>query len=184
MHKAAILATALAALAATASAFAMGLPNPWDNAQVGLTYPLYEPTVTLGLKRAQFRLLPCTPGQDESVFATYGKAYTPPSNFGKVKGFSIGEGYPEICANAGVAKYVTTRTVKGVRIKVAVYCDPTQFKQCTLASGVKNGYVLQWRQPYTSRQAIKKRTELFMDSSLLSLTDVLKIVAGLKPVLG
>jgi hypothetical protein len=40
--------------------------------------------------------------QDESVFAEYGSAYMG-RNFGKVRGFSIGEGYPQICANADIA---------------------------------------------------------------------------------
>ena len=59
-----------AGLAAAAGALSSGLPNPWDNAQVGLTYPLDQPSLTLGLARAPFRHEPCTPGQDESVFAT------------------------------------------------------------------------------------------------------------------
>jgi hypothetical protein len=176
-------AALVVALAAAASAFALGAPSPWENAQVGLTYTLYRPTATLGLSRAEFRLVPCQPGQDESVFATYGRAYNPPSNFGKVRGFSIGEGYPSICANAGIAKYVTTRTVNGARIRVSVYCDPAQFKSCTIASGFRNGYVLQWRQPYRATQVIKKRTVMFMDSSLLTLPQVLQVVGGLRPVL-
>jgi hypothetical protein len=184
MRKPAIAAAAVvAALAAAAGAFALGAPSPWQNAQVGLTYPLYQPTATLGLQRAEFRLLPCQPGQDESVFATYGRAYTPPSNFGKVRGFSIGEGYPQICANAGIAKSVATRTVGGVRVRVSVYCDPSEFSRCTLASGVRNGYVLQWRKPYRRGQIIKRRTEIFMDSSLLTLPELLKIAASLTPVL-
>jgi hypothetical protein len=184
MHKPAIAAAAvLTALAAATGALALGAPSPWENAQVGLTYPLYQPTVTLGLKRSEFRLLPCQPGQDESVFANYGRAYTPPSNFGKVRGFSIGEGYPQICGNAGIAKYVATRRVGGAQVRVSVYCDPTAFKQCTLASGVRNGYVLQWRKPYAPRQVIKKRTWLFMDSSLLTLPELLRVAGSLKPVL-
>src|SRR5271170_5778152 len=43
-------------LASLASAMGVGA---WQNAQVCLTYPLYKPTVTLGLKQTAFKLLPC-----------------------------------------------------------------------------------------------------------------------------
>ena len=99
----------LAALAIPASA--SGNPNPWDGAQVGLTYPVYQPKTVLAQPMTSFKLLSCGAGQDESIFATFGKAYTPPSNYGKVVGFSVAEGYPFICANPGVAKQVGVWTV-------------------------------------------------------------------------
>jgi hypothetical protein len=166
MHRRAIAAAAVVAALVTAAGALAGAaqaPNQWDHAQVGLTYPVYEPTATLGLRLAKFALLPCTPGQDESVFAEYGNAYKG-RNFGRVRGFSIGEGYPTICANAGIAKHVGTRTVNGARVRVSVYCDPTE--RCTLADGLTHGYVLQWRQPFR-----------------LTLPELLRVSAGLRPVL-
>jgi hypothetical protein len=172
----------LGALAVPASA--MGGPNAYDNAQTGLTYPVYQPKTVLGLPMSSFKLLSCGAGQDDSVFATYGKAYTPQSNYGKVPGFSFAEGYPFICANAGVAKDVGTWTVgipnATVKVKVSVYCDPSQFKSCTTASGVKNGYVLEWAQPYQFGTSPKKNTQLFMDTSRLTLTQALHVVAGVR----
>ncbi len=172
----------LAALAIPASA--SGNPNPWDGAQVGLTYPVYQPKTVLAQPLTSFKLLSCGAGQDESIFATFGKAYTPPSNYGKVVGFSVAEGYPFICANPGVAKQVGVWTVgipKGsVNVKVSVYCDPAQFKSCTTASGVKNGYVLQWAQPYQFGTSPKKQTQMFIDTSLITLTQALHIVAGFR----
>jgi hypothetical protein len=175
-------AALVAALAVPASA--MGSSNPYENAQVGLTYPVYQPKTLLGLPMSSFKLLSCGAGQDDSVFATYGKAYTPQSNYGKLPGFSFGEGYPFICANPGVAKDVGTWTVGipngTVKVRVSVYCDPTQFKSCTTASGVKNGYVLQWAQPYKFGTSPKKNTQMFMDTSLLTLTQALHVVAGVR----
>jgi len=163
------------------AAAAMGSPNPFQNAQVGLTYPVYQPTTTLGLPRSSFKLFSCGVGKEESLFATYGTAYTPSTNFGKTKGFSVSEGYPMFCANPGISKSVATRTVGGAIIHVSVYCDPSQFKNCTLASGVKNGYLLQWSQPYKPTQTLKKRTQIYLDTSLLTLAQALSIAGGLTP---
>jgi hypothetical protein len=175
-------ATLLAALAVPAAA--SGSPNPWEGAQVGLTYPVYQPKTVLGLARASFRLLSCGAGQDESIFATYGKAYSPPSNFGKTMGFSVAEGYPYICANPGTAKQVGVWKVGipygTVNVRVSVYCDPEQFDTCTTATGVKNGYVLEWAQPYQSTQYLKKATQMFIDTSRLTLPQALHIVAGVR----
>jgi len=99
----------LAGLAIPAAA--SGSPNAWEGAQVGLTYPVYQPKTVLALPQTSFKLLPCQAGQDESVFATFGTAYTPISNYGKTVGFSIAEGYPFIFANPGAAKQVGVWTV-------------------------------------------------------------------------
>ena len=175
-------AAVVAALAIPAAA--SGNPNPWDGAQVGLTYPVYQPKTLLSVPMSSFKLLPCSGGQDESIFATFGKAYTPISNYGKVKGFSVAEGYPFICANPGTAKQVGVWTVGipngSVRVHVSVYCDPAQFKSCTTASGVKNGYVLQWAQPYKFGTSPNKQTQMFIDTSLLTLPQALHIVAGFR----
>ncbi len=183
----AVLATTGALLGGLAlPAAASGSGNPWEGAQVGLTYPLYQPKTVLALPQASFKLLSCGAGQDDSVFATYGTAYSPPSNYGKTAGFSVGEGYPYICANPGTAKQVGVWTVGmpngSVKVRVSVYCDPEQFKSCTTASGVKSGYVLQWAQPYTSAQYLKKATQMFIDTSRLTLPQALHVVAGLRPV--
>jgi hypothetical protein len=175
-------AAVVAALAIPAAA--SGNPNPWGGAQVGLTYPVYQPKTVLALPLTSFKLVPCQGGQDGSIFATFGQAYTPPSNYGKVVGFSVAEGYPYICANAGEAKQVGVWKVgipNGVvKVRVSVYCDPEKFTSCTTASGVKNGYVLEWAQPYKSGTSPKKQTQMFMDTSQLTLPQALHIVAGIR----
>ncbi len=172
----------LAALAVPAAA--SGAPNVWEGAQVGLTYPVYQPKTVLGLPMSSFKLLACQPGQDESIYATYGKAYTPISNLGKLQGFSIAEGYPNICSNPGTSWQVGVWNVGipsgTIKVKVSVYCSPAVMKYCTTAAGVKSGYVLQWAQPYQFGTSPKKQTEMFMDTSRLTLTQALHVVAGIR----
>jgi hypothetical protein len=175
-------AAVLAALAVPASA--SGAPNIWEGAQVGLTYPVYQPKTVLGLPMSNFKLLSCGVGQDESVYATYGKAYTPVSNLGKLPGFSIAEGYPSICNNPGTKWQVGVWNVGipggDVKVRVSVYCSPAELKYCTTAAGVKSGYVLQWAQPYRSASGLKKQTQMFIDTSRLTLPQALHIVAGVR----
>jgi hypothetical protein len=172
----------LAALAVPAAA--MGGPNPYNDAQVGLTYPVYQPTTLLGLPMTSFKLLPCAAGQDESVYATYGKAYTPTSNLGKLPGFSIAEGYPTICNHPGTSWQVGIWNVgipkAMVSVRVSVYCSPAVLKFCTVANGVKSGYVLEWAQPYQFGTSPKTQTQMFIDTSLLTLPQALHIVAGIR----
>ena len=172
----------VAALAVPAAA--SGAPNIWEGAQVGLTYPVYQPKTVLGLPLSSFKLLSCRVGQDESVSATFGKAYTPISNLGKVAGFSIAEGYPTICNNPGTARQVGVWSVGipngSVKVRVSVYCSPAVLKYCTTAAGVKSGYVLQWAQPYQFGTSPKKQTEMFIDTSRLTLPQALHIVAGIR----
>jgi hypothetical protein len=172
----------LAALAVPAAA--AGAPSPWEGAQVGLTYPVYQPKTVLSLPLSDFKLLSCTPGQDESVSAIYGSGFRSPVNAGKTTGFLVAEGYPQVCFIPGAAKGVGTWTVGipngTVKVGVSVYCAPAQFKTCTTASGVKNGYVLQWAQPYKSTQFLKKQTEIIVETSKLTLAQALHIVAGLR----
>jgi hypothetical protein len=172
----------IAALAVPASA--MGSQNPYDNAQTGLTYPVYQPKTILGLPISSFKLLSCGTGKDESVYATYGKAYTPASNLGKLPGFSIAEGYPAICNNVGTSWQVGVWNVGipngNVKVKVSVYCSPAVMKYCTTAAGVKSGYVLQWSQPYQFGTSPKKQTQMFIDTSRLTLTQALHVVAGIR----
>jgi hypothetical protein len=163
---------------------AMGSPNPYENAQVGLTYPVYQPKTLLGLSMSSFKLLACGGGQDESVFATYGKAYAPESNLGKLPGFSLAEGYPTVCNHPGTSWQVGIWNVgipkTMVSVRVSVYCSPAVLKYCAVANGVKSGYILEWAQPYEFGTSPAKQTQMFMDTSLLTLAQALHVVAGIR----
>ena len=145
---------------------------------------MYQPKTVLGLPMSSFKLLSCAAGQDESVYATYGKAYTPISNLGKLPRFLHRRGLPDICNNPGTAWQVGVWNVgipKGsVKVRVSVYCSPAVLKYCTTASGVKSGYVLQWAQPYQFGTSPRKQTEMFIDTSRLTLPQALHVVAGIR----
>jgi hypothetical protein len=116
------------------------------------------------------------------VAATFGTAYRPATNFGKTAGFSVAEGYPSICANGGALLAVGSRTEGDLTIDVSVFCDAAHIKRCTLSSGVRNGYVLQWRQPFKSTQFLKVRTQMFLDTSRLTLAQALNVARGFEAV--
>jgi hypothetical protein len=185
----ALATAAVAGVGALVAALALpaaASTNPWQGAQVGLTYAVYQPKTVLGLPRSSFKLLPCPAGQDDNVYAAYGAGDASSSSYGRKAGFSISEGYPSICSNPGTAKQVGIRKVGipygTVKVSVSVYCDPAQFKSCTTASGVKNGYVLQWSQPNQSTPYLKRQTQMFVDTSQLTLTQALHIVGGVRSV--
>lgn len=55
-------------------AFAMGSGNPYEDAQVGLDYVVYQPIATAGLSLAHFGMNPCRNNHDEQIIAKYGSA--------------------------------------------------------------------------------------------------------------
>ena len=69
-----------ALVSAVSPAFAMGSGNPYQDAQSGLNYVVYQPGYSSGLALKSFTLQPnCSMGKDESASAVYGsgkKFYT------------------------------------------------------------------------------------------------------------
>jgi hypothetical protein len=153
--------SALAALAAT---------DPWNAAHARLSYPIYKPAQTLGYKISGFGYQPCPGGKSKaSIYATYGtyKGVL----LSKTVGFGIFEGSPAICSDHAEFWPQGTRAIGGVKAQLGVYCDVP--KHCTLAQGVKNGYILLWKRGVTRIQ---------MDSSHLTLARFLKVAGSLAPV--
>jgi hypothetical protein len=169
--------TALALVAAGTAAAAFG-PSVWDREQVGLGWPLWEPADTFGLQPAKVTTLSCAPAAGVSISVAYGKAYEG-RNFGKVRGFTLAEGFPSLCGNAGGVQVVGSTTIRGVRVPVMVYCNRPG--TCRLADGFRHGYVLQWRMPPVNEPPLRGRTQIFMDSSRLTLPQLLKIARSLAP---
>jgi hypothetical protein len=58
----------------TTPAMAMGSGNPYEDAQVGLDYVVYQPYVTAGLALAHFGMTPCKNNHDEQIAARYGSS--------------------------------------------------------------------------------------------------------------
>jgi hypothetical protein len=112
------LGLALAALAAV-PAHAMGSGNNYVDHQVGVTYTVYQPTYTNGLKQTSFGSM--TPdaqcSAELALDASYGGS--------KGRRFSITEGNP-ICRDIGNGPTVLKTTIKGARAVIEAYCpEPT-----------------------------------------------------------
>jgi len=71
--KSTLIACASASLLAltTLPAIAMGSGNPYEDAQVGLNYVVYQPSFTAGLSLKKFGMHPCGTG-DEALNVNYG----------------------------------------------------------------------------------------------------------------
>jgi hypothetical protein len=110
-----VLAIVLALLVMTP---AMAASDKFADSQSGLTYSVYKPSNTLGLKTTRFSLLTCQPGQEDWIFVQYGgtKRYLQiMQTMGGVQ-----------CSNPGLSKYLRAALVNGNKAKVYAYCDPTQ----------------------------------------------------------
>lgn len=112
-------------VAAPTAALAMGSGNNFSDAQTGLTYTVYKPGSTLGLKVTKFSLLPCQPGKEEWLHIKYG---------GTTRYLEIMQTMAKVkCSDPGVSKYLRTAKINSMSAKVYVYCDPTKadsYKKC------------------------------------------------------
>jgi len=159
----------LAVLCVSAVAAAAG-GDPWVVAHSRLSYPIYKPAQTLGYKVSSFGYQPCPGGKSKaSLYATYGtyKGVL----LSKTKGFGIFEGSPAICSNPAGWTQHGTELIGGIKASLGVYCDLP--KHCSLAQGVQNGYILLWK---------RGKTRIQMDSSHLTLAQLLRVARSLKPV--
>ena len=124
MKKVLALVLALVVVAPTA-AIAMGSGDKYSDAQTGLTYTVYKPSNTLGLKASKFSLLPCQPGQEAWLYVKYG---------GTARYLEIMETMEKIkCSDPGISKYLRVAKINGITAKVYVYCDPAKaesFAKC------------------------------------------------------
>jgi hypothetical protein len=160
---------ALVVLCASAVTAAAG-GDPWVVAHSRLSYPLYKPAQTLGYKISSFGYQACGGAKSkDSMYATYGtyKGVL----LSNTHGFGIFEGSPFICSDPAGSTPHGTRLIGGIKANLGVYCDLP--KQCSLAQGVKNGYILTWK---------RGKTRIQMDSSHLTLAQLLRSAASLAPV--
>lgn len=121
---------ALTALA-TAPAQAMGSGNNFADFQVGVSYTVYQPAYTNGLKQVSFNGDASDAGcPREATFDTvYGSS--------KGRQFSVTEGNP-ICQDIAQGPTVYTTTIKGAKATVMAYCPPYD-NDCTLKDVAKYG---------------------------------------------
>ena len=153
-----------------AAAVAVAAADPWQAAKSKLSYPLYQPSQTLGYKVSSFGYQGCGGAKSkDSLYATYGSYKGVLGS--KTKGFGIFEGSPAICSNPAGWTPQGTRVIGGVKASLGVYCDLP--KHCSLAQGVTNGYILLWK---------RDKTRIQMDAAHLTLAQLLKVASSLKPV--
>ena len=119
---------------------AMGASDRFADSQTGLSYSVYKPSNTLGLKTTKFSLLACQPGEQDWIFVQYG---------GTVRYLQIMQTMAGVtCSNPGLSKYLKTVLVNGIKAKVYAYCDPSQmsvaaYKRCGIEDiGRVGGYLM------------------------------------------
>lgn len=114
--------------------------DKFADSQSGLTYSVYKPSNTLGLKTTKFSLLTCQPGEQDWIFVQYG---------GTVRYLQIMQTMAGVkCSDPGLSKYLKTLLVNGIKAKVYAYCDPSQmseaaYKRCGVEDiGRVGGYLM------------------------------------------
>ncbi len=173
----AVAATAGLALTALASgpAHAMGSGNPYADHQVGVSYTVYQPTYTNGLKlRSTGDFIPDAYCQAEQVLLT---------NYGTTKGrqFTVTEGNP-ICRDIGTGRTVLTTTIKGAKAVVEAYC-PEPANNCSAKDVAKWGGHLTVIFP--SVQPYPRSTQVWIETlkgHAISANELVKIAQRMQPV--
>jgi hypothetical protein len=115
------------ALLFLAPATAVAASDKFSDSQTTLSYSVYKPSNTLGLKTSKFSLLQCLPDEQDWLFVQYG---------GTVRYLQIMQTMGGVkCSDPGLSKYLRAALVNGNKAKVYAYCDPTQmslaaYKRC------------------------------------------------------
>ncbi len=140
---AAALCVAGSGLAGVGPAAAMGSGNPYEDLQVGVTYTVYQPAYTGGLKLTHTGTQwSCPEGTEQNMLAQYGGRWS--------GGFTVNEGKP-ICSDPGGDGFdAGTVLVQGVKAHLEVYCDPSnaaQWKSCSRADMATYGGALSFTLP-------------------------------------
>ena len=117
----------MCALLFLAPATAVAASDKFSDSQTTLSYSVYKPSNTLGLKTSKFSLLQCLPDEQDWLFVQYG---------GTVRYLQIMQTMGGVkCSDPGLSKYLRAALVNGNKAKVYAYCDPTQmstaaYKRC------------------------------------------------------
>ena len=130
----------MCALLFLAPAIAVAASDKFSDSQTTLSYSVYKPSNTLGLKTSKFSLLQCLPDEQDWLFVQYG---------GTVRYLQIMQTMGGVkCSDPGLSKYLRAALVNGNKAKVYAYCDPTQmslaaYKRCGIEDiGRVGGYLI------------------------------------------
>ena len=152
----------------------MGSGNPYEDMQVGVTYTVYEPTYTAGLKQQHVGPnLVGDPGVEQNLFALFGKKHS--------RNMNITEGNP-MSSNIGVGALVKTTKIQGQTAKIYAYCDPASTKKCTLADISKVGGHIDVTLPAATGLRDTRVWVETIGPKAISGQQLIKVAQGLKPV--
>ena len=143
----------MCALLFLAPATAVAASDKFSDSQTTLSYSVYKPSNTLGLKTSKFSLLQCLPDEQDWLFVQYG---------GTVRYLQIMQTMGGVkCSDPGLSKYLRAALVNGNKAKVYAYCDPTQmslaaYKRCGTEDIARVGgyliYTTKAVKPYASTE--------------------------------
>lgn len=111
----------ICALLFLAPATAVAASDKFADSQTTLSYSVYKPSNTLGLRTTKFSLLTCQPGEQDWLFVQYG---------GTVRYLQIMQTEAGAkCSDPGPSKFLKTVVVNGIKAGAYAYCDPSQISE-------------------------------------------------------
>lgn len=169
-----LLAGFVGSMAFVAPSFAMGSSDAYENMQVGVTYTVYEPNYTAGLKAQHVGGNDlCPAGTEENLYATYGKK--------SGKHFDITEGNP-MCSDIGLGQVVLKAKFNGATLVMQAYCDPASKQKCTSADVKRFGGHVKVQMPgVAGLRATTVWIETFGSKNLTG-AQLVRVAKGLTPV--
>lgn len=121
------------------AAFAMGSGDKYQDLQSGVTYVVYKPSNTLGLKPLNFEVRPCRlfPKKDQYLLAGFG---------GMDQGIALVETSAQFnCTGVDNPQSLGTTKINGITAKVGIYCAT----KCAASTFVQHGGEITWVTPKT-----------------------------------
>jgi len=160
----------------TSSAQAMGSGDKFQDAQTGLSYIVYKPSDTAGLKLTSVKLIDCGAGLEQWVAVKYGSG----KKFIEI--FQNMSGKP--CSDPGLSKKLANVKLDSATSQVHVYCDPSKpsvFKKCTTADIAKVGGYLMFTA--TNKLGMKATQVQVQGVGGITYKQLLAIAKSLKPMI-
>ncbi len=157
-------------------AIAMGSGNPYQDAQTGLSYQIWQPGSgsTKDLTLRSFKLLSCGAKQEQWLAAIYGETRS-------VQFLETDAAVK--CSNPGLGKAVATVMINGNSAKVVAFCDPANSKQwqnCKTSDIHNFGGYAMWN---TKATKLLHSTTIEVLVSGLSYVDLLRLARTMNPVM-
>jgi hypothetical protein len=160
------------------SAQAMGSGNPFEDAQVGVTYTVYQPGFTGGLALNKTGSgAGCPTATEQNLIADYGST--------RKSRLELTEGNPLCSDPAGAGKSVGTVTVQGAKAFIQAYCDPSktkEWKACTKADIAKVGGSLSVTLPAYGKLRPTKLVLVNYGAKPLSYAQLVRVAKSMAPI--